>query len=44
VVESDADLQQEVSQEFGMEWELIKFLFEQGVINPTLLRIHLEKV
>jgi hypothetical protein len=44
VVDSEVDLQQEIANEFGMEWELIKFLFEDGVINPTLLRIHLEKL
>ena len=43
-LDADLDAQQEVAREFGMEWELIKFLFEQEVINPTLLRMQLEKV
>ena len=42
VMDNDALMQAEVALEFGMDWELIKFLFEHEVINPTLLRIQLE--
>lgn len=44
LIDADIDLQKEVANEFGLEWELIKFLFKESVVNPTLLRIQLEKV
>jgi hypothetical protein len=43
IIEKDPEHQQAVSEEFGVEFELIKELFEYGIINTDLVELQVDQ-